>query len=40
MAGPGFVNFYLNAASNNEVLRLAREQGMDFGRSNEGAGLK
>ena len=40
VAGPGFVNFYLNAASNNEVLRLAREQGMDFGRSNEGAGLK
>ena len=26
VAGPGFVNFYLNAASNNEVLRLAREE--------------
>lgn len=40
VAGPGFINFYLSAASNNEVFRTAREQGMDFGRSNEGKGLK
>lgn len=40
VAGPGFINFYLNAASNNEVLRTARQQGMDFGRSNIGHGLK
>lgn len=40
VAGPGFINFYLNAASNNEVFRTAREQGMDFGRSNVGQGVK
>ncbi len=40
VAGPGFINFYLSARSNNEVLRTAREEGMDFGRSNVGEGLK
>lgn len=40
VAGPGFVNFYLSAAANNEVFRTVREQGHDFGRSNIGAGEK
>jgi arginyl-tRNA synthetase len=36
VAGPGFINFYLKAASNNDVFRLIREQGDDFGRSTMG----
>ena len=40
VAGPGFINFYLSAASNNEVFRTVREQGDDFGRSNLGNGEK
>ena len=40
VAGPGFINFYLNAASANDVFRRVREEGTDFGRSNLGAGQK
>ena len=40
VAGPGFINFYLNAASANDVFRRVREEGADFGRSNLGAGQK
>ena len=40
VAGPGFINFYLNAASSNEVFRTIREQGADFGRSDLGHGTK
>lgn len=40
IAGPGFINFYLSAASNNEVFRTIREQGEDYGRSNLGGGAK
>ena len=40
VAGPGFINFYLNAAANNAVLAQAREEGMDFAKSNVGKGLK
>ena len=40
VAGPGFINFYLSAAANNEVFRTAREQGEDFGRVNVGNGLR
>ncbi|MDO4538102.1 MAG: arginine--tRNA ligase [Coriobacteriales bacterium] len=40
VAGPGFVNFYLRAASNNEVFRTICEQGADFGRCNVGQGQK
>lgn len=40
VAGPGFINFYLNAAANNEVIRNVREQGENFGRANVGNGLK
>ena len=40
VAGPGFINFYLNAAASNAVFAEAREQGMDFARSNVGGGLR
>ncbi|MBE6479918.1 MAG: arginine--tRNA ligase [Olsenella sp.] len=40
VAGPGFINFYLSAAANNEVFRTARAQGEDFGRVNVGNGLR
>ncbi len=36
VAGPGFINFYLKAASSNDVFRLIREQGDGFGRSTMG----
>lgn len=40
IAGPGFVNFFVTTAAGNEIIRTIREQGMDFGRSNRGAGTK
>ncbi len=40
VAGPGFINFYLNAAANNAILDDARKEGMDFAKSNVGQGLK
>ena len=40
VAGPGFINFHLNAAATNSVFAEARAQGMDFARSNVGHGLK
>ena len=40
VAGPGFINFYLNAASSNEVFRTIREQGEGYGRSDLGHGTK
>ena len=40
VAGPGFVNFYLAAASANEVFRTVREQGADYARSAMGAGTR
>ena len=39
VAGPGFVNFYLSAAANNEVFRTVREQGEDYGKVDVGHGL-
>ena len=39
VAGPGFVNFYLKAASSNDVFRVVREQGQEYGRTDEGKGL-
>lgn len=39
VAGPGFINFYLNAAANNEIFRTAREQGDDFAKVNVGNNL-
>ncbi len=38
VAGPGFINFYLNTASANDVFRQVRELGRDFARSDFGAG--
>ena len=40
VAGPGFVNFFLRAESNNEVISVVREQGLLFGRSESGAGKR
>ena len=40
VAGPGFINFYLNTASANDIFRQVREQGADFARSDMGRGQK
>ena len=40
VAGPGFINFYLNAAASNSVFAEVRAQGRDFARSNVGQGMK
>ena len=40
VAGPGFINFYLNAAASNDIFRQVREQGDNFGRSDFGHGEK
>ena len=40
VAGPGFINFYLNSAANNEVFRTVRKAGADWGACDEGHGLK
>ncbi|MBY4797897.1 arginine--tRNA ligase [Collinsella sp. AGMB00827] len=40
IAGPGFINFYLNSAASNAILAEARALGLDFARSNVGGGLK
>ncbi|WP_298578607.1 arginine--tRNA ligase [uncultured Olegusella sp.] len=40
VAGPGFINFYLSTAASNDVFRLVREAGADWGKSNVGNGLK
>jgi arginyl-tRNA synthetase len=40
VAGPGFVNFYLNAAVNNDIFRSVRAAGKSWGSSDVGQGLK
>ncbi len=40
VAGPGFVNFYLSSAANNEVFRAVREAGANWGKVDEGKGLR
>ncbi|WP_432290455.1 arginine--tRNA ligase [Olsenella uli] len=40
VAGPGFINFYLNTASANDIFRVVRESGDDFARSDIGTGKK
>lgn len=40
VAGPGFINFYLNTASANDIFRVVCESGDDFARSDIGAGKK
>src|SRR5690606_20713807 len=38
VAGPGFINFRLEAPSGHQVLRAVAEQGADYGRSTLGGG--
>ena len=40
IAGPGFINIRLSAAAVQRVVRQAREQGRDFGRTTAGAGRR
>ena len=40
IAGPGFINFFLNQASHVEVIRAILANGPKFGSSNKGAGRK
>jgi arginyl-tRNA synthetase len=40
IAGPGFINFYLEAAANQTVIREVLEQASQYGRSRTGAGRK
>ena len=40
IAGPGFINFFLNQASHVEVIRAILTNGPRFGSSNKGAGRK
>jgi arginyl-tRNA synthetase len=40
IAGPGFINMRLSAGALQRVLREAREQGLDFGRSDAGGGKR
>ena len=40
VAGPGFINFYLNTAANNDVFRQVIEAGADWGKVNVGEGLR
>ena len=40
IAGPGFINIRLSAAALQRILRVAREQGRDFGRVDLGTGKR
>ncbi len=40
IAGPGFINFFLETAANQAVIREVLEQGSQYGRSRTGAGRK
>ena len=40
IAGPGFINFFLNQASNVEVIRTILDSGPKFGTSDTGAGRR
>lgn len=40
VAGPGFINFYLSSAANNEVFQTVRKAGADWGKVDEGHGLR
>lgn len=40
IAGPGFINFYLSAASTHNLVANVLEQQQNYGRSNAGAGQK
>ncbi|MEQ1740461.1 MAG: arginine--tRNA ligase [Methyloglobulus sp.] len=40
IAGPGFINFFMDSSSQSDIVKLIHEQGLDFGRSQVGAGKK
>jgi arginyl-tRNA synthetase len=40
IAGPGFINFFMDASTQFEVIKRIHEQGADFGRSSTGNGKR
>jgi arginyl-tRNA synthetase len=40
IAGPGFINFFVDARTQFDVVKVIHEQGSDFGRSQVGTGKK
>ncbi len=40
IAGPGFINFFVESAASHAVIKTILEQGNDFGRSAEGQGKR
>lgn len=40
IAGPGFINFFMDSSSQSDIVKVIHEQGPDFGRSQVGAGKK
>jgi arginyl-tRNA synthetase len=40
IAGPGFINFFMDSSSQSDIVKIIHEQGLDFGRSQVGAGKK
>ena len=40
VAGPGFINFFIDSKAQYQIIPLIHEAGHDFGRSNVGAGRK
>ncbi|MEQ1546216.1 arginine--tRNA ligase [Methyloglobulus sp.] len=40
IAGPGFINFFMDSSAQSDIIKLIHEQGADFGRSQVGTGKK
>lgn len=40
IAGPGFINFFMDSSSQSNIVKIIHEQGLDFGRSQVGTGKK
>jgi arginyl-tRNA synthetase len=40
IAGPGFINFFMDSSSQSDIVKIIHERGLDFGRSQVGAGKK
>ncbi|MDA1342483.1 MAG: arginine--tRNA ligase [Proteobacteria bacterium] len=40
IAGPGFINFFMDSSAQADIIKLIHQQGSDFGRSQVGAGKK
>jgi arginyl-tRNA synthetase len=40
VAGPGFINFYINQSAQNQIIHQIHQQGSAFGKSTVGAGKK